>query len=81
MNEAQINESRRRRRDFIRTNHPDLGGDPEVFIAGLSAFPEPEQSCGPLPTVVMVRRRAWLTRMAMTVGQRLRRGTESPRVR
>ena len=82
MNEAQINESRRRRRDFIRTNHPDRGGDPGVFIAGLCAFGlEREQVCGPLPTVVIVRRRAWLTRMVMAAGQRLRRGSEPPRVR
>ena len=82
MDDAQINESRRRRRDFIRTNHPDRGGDPEVFIAGLCAFGlEREPDCGPLPTVVIVRRRAWLTRMVMTAGQRLRRGSEPPRVR
>jgi hypothetical protein len=81
MDDTQIHESRRRRREFIRTNHPDRGGDPEVFIAGLCAFPERGPDCGPLPTVVIVRRRAWLTRMVMTAGQRLRRGSESPRVR
>jgi hypothetical protein len=82
VNVTQIHESRRRRREFIRTNHPDRGGDPELFIAGLCAFgSEREQVCRLLPTVVIVRRRAWLTRMAMAPGQRLRRGSEPPRVR
>lgn len=25
-------------RRFVRTNHPDLGGDPEVFISGMQQF-------------------------------------------
>lgn len=29
-------EARRRYRAFIRANHPDAGGDPEVFAAGLA---------------------------------------------
>jgi hypothetical protein len=28
---------RRARREFIRTHHPDRGGDPEAFAAGLAA--------------------------------------------
>ncbi|HVX42847.1 MAG TPA: hypothetical protein VHC49_03130 [Mycobacteriales bacterium] len=32
MNEAQ----RKAYREFIRTHHPDIGGDPEVFAAGLA---------------------------------------------
>lgn len=28
-------DARRRYRAFIRANHPDAGGDPEVFAAGL----------------------------------------------
>ena len=82
MNVTQVNEARRRRRDFIRANHPDRGGDPEAFIAGLCALgPEREQADGPLPTVIIVRRRAWLTRMVMVGGKRLRRGSEPSRVR
>ena len=38
MNETQAREIRRRRRDFIRPHHPDRGGDPDLFIAGLGAF-------------------------------------------
>lgn len=25
-------------REFVRTHHPDRGGDPEVFMAGLARF-------------------------------------------
>jgi hypothetical protein len=28
---------RRARREFIRTHHPDRGGDPDAFAAGLAA--------------------------------------------
>lgn len=30
--------ARAERREFIRRNHPDSGGDPERFIAGLAAY-------------------------------------------
>jgi hypothetical protein len=30
-------------RAFVRENHPDRGGDPEVFAAGLARFRESEQ--------------------------------------
>ena len=29
---------RRARREFIRTHHPDRGGDPAAFAAGLAAY-------------------------------------------
>jgi hypothetical protein len=29
---------RRARREFIRAHHPDRGGDPDAFAAGLAAF-------------------------------------------
>ena len=29
---------RRARREFIRTHHPDRGGDPDAFAAGLAAY-------------------------------------------
>lgn len=36
-----MNESQRHAyREFIRTHHPDIGGDPEVFAAGLAEFRE-----------------------------------------
>jgi hypothetical protein len=33
-------EDRAAYRAFIRENHPDRGGDPEVFVAGLARFRE-----------------------------------------
>ncbi len=35
-------EERAAYRAFVRENHPDRGGDPEVFVAGLARFREPE---------------------------------------
>lgn len=32
-------------REFVRTHHPDRGGDPDVFVAGLARFSaRPEQA-------------------------------------
>ena len=33
-------EQRAQYRSFVRTHHPDRGGDPEVFVAGLARFRE-----------------------------------------
>jgi hypothetical protein len=33
-------EDRAAYRAFVRENHPDRGGDPEVFVAGLAQFRE-----------------------------------------
>lgn len=33
-------EQRAAYRSFVRTHHPDRGGDPEVFVAGLARFRE-----------------------------------------
>ena len=32
---GQVDEAERQRRDFIRAHHPDRGGDPDIFVAGL----------------------------------------------
>lgn len=81
MNEIQADEVRRRR-EFIRAHHPDRGGDPKIFIAGLRAFGTGHgPDTGPLPTVVIVRRRAWLIRQTTAVAQRFRRGRSLARVR
>ena len=37
-------DERRARRAFIRAQHPDVGGDPEHFIAGLRAWDHPPPS-------------------------------------
>lgn len=82
MTDLQAQEARRRRRDFIRAHHPDLGGDPEAFIAGLRAFgAEHEPDTGPPPEVIIIRQRAWLLRHAATLARRLRYGPRPPRVR
>jgi len=82
MTDLQAQESRRRRRDFIRAHHPDGGGDPETFIAGLRAFSaESETDTEPLPEVVVIRRRAWLLRQGANLARRLRYGPRPPRVR
>src|SRR4030088_2099429 len=80
MKENQSHEARRRA--FIRDYHPDRGGDPAAFIAGLRTLDaEREQGSGPPPKVVVVRRRAWLVRKATVVVRRLRYGPRPSRVR
>jgi hypothetical protein len=82
VNETQAREIRRRRRDFIRAHHPDRGGDTDLFIAGLGAFDTGrEQDPGPLPRVVIVKRRAWLIQLASAAARRLRYGPRPSRVR
>lgn len=82
MTDLHAQEARRRRRDFIRAHHPDLGGDPEAFIAGMRAFgAEHERNTGPQPEVIIVRRRTWLLQQAATLARRLRYGPKPPRVR
>lgn len=77
----QVEEAERRRRDFIRAHHPDRGGDPDMFVAGLRSFgTEHERGGQPRPRVVVVRRRAWLTRMVIAAARRLCPGRRLPRV-
>ena len=73
----------RRRREFIRTHHPDRGGDTESFIAGLRGFDEMRAptGAGPLPRVVVIPHRAWPTRLVTAAVQRLRHGKPPARVR
>ncbi len=64
---------RRDRREFIRTRHPDRGGDPAAFAAGLA-----ELDLAPVPVpaarVVVVTRTALLPgllkALARTIGGR-----------
>jgi hypothetical protein len=87
MNDAQAAELRRRRREFIRSQHPDRGGDTGAFVAGLRAFAEPraaaepEDDPGPLPTVIVVRRTGWFRRGSTALARRFRAGAVPPRVR
>ncbi|PRY50651.1 hypothetical protein LY71_103215 [Geodermatophilus tzadiensis] len=57
---------RRAERAWIRTHHPDVGGDPAAFAAGLAALRAghlPASDAPPRPRVTVVRSRgprAWL---------------------
>jgi hypothetical protein len=73
----------RRRREFIRANHPDRGGDPDVFIAGLRRLDGESEQLGleSLPRVVVVARRAWPIRLTAALARRVHPGERVPRVR
>lgn len=68
-------EAQRRRafRDFVKENHPDRGGDPEVFAAGVAAF-----RADPAPTTAY--RNRWYLGVAGWVNRRIQRRFH-PRVR
>lgn len=78
-----MDEPGRRRREFIRAHHPDRGGDPEVFIAGLRRLEAESEQPGlePLPRVVVVARRAWLIRLTTALARRVHPGETVRRVR
>lgn len=85
MDKNQVRAAQSRRRDFIRDHHPDRGGDPDAFIAGLRSFTadltDPANlDLGPLPPVFVVKRRRWPTRLATAAAHRLRPGDHPPRV-
>lgn len=87
--EGRARDIERRRREFIRTHHPDRGGDTESFIAGLRGFdaeqapPDPSQGPGSAtqPRVTIIPHRAWPTRLVTAAVRRLRTGSPPPRVR
>jgi hypothetical protein len=70
-----------RRRQFIRENHPDRGGDTSAFITGLRSLTSEPRQPGPLPRVIVVRRRSWAARLASTATRRVRGQKKPPRVR
>lgn len=78
-----MEDAERRRREFIRAHHPDRGGDPEVFAAGLRSFDAVREADWPLPLpgVVVAPHRTWLLRLANAVVKRLRPDRKAPRVR
>jgi hypothetical protein len=87
--EGRAREIERRRREFIRTHHPDRGGDTESFIAGLRGFDAEQAPAGPgpgpvpgsQPRVTIIPHRAWPTRLVTAAVRRLRQGTPPARVR
>jgi hypothetical protein len=77
MDKNQVRAAQSRRRDFIRSHHPDRGGDPDAFMAGLRSFAEnpanpADPDLGPLPLVFIVKRRRWPARLAAAAAHRLR---------
>jgi hypothetical protein len=93
MEEDKVHEVQHRRREFIRTHHPDRGGDPDAFVAGLQSFDADHETGadhetdtvgqtdgGPLPPVFIFRRRAWLARVMIAASGRLRQSHKPPRV-
>lgn len=80
---GRLEEPERRRREFIRVHHPDRGGDPEVFMAGLRSFAAEPEPAGlePLPRVVVVAHRAWFTRLMTALARRVHPAERAPRVR
>jgi hypothetical protein len=76
-----VNDIDRRRRKFVREHHPDLGGDPETFIAGMRAFEAEQAPWTSPPTVVVIRREKWPARLLSAALRRRHRGRKSPRVR
>lgn len=79
--EWRVNETERRRRQFIRAHHPDRGGDPDEFMAGLRAFGAGQASPDLPPRVVVVRHRRWLARLVIAVARSRHRGRKPVRVR
>lgn len=57
-------------RRFVRANHPDFGGDPEVFAAGVRRFHQTSPTHG---DIVVVRQRRGLPRLVAVLAARRRR--------
>lgn len=88
---------RRLRREFIRTRHPDRGGDPAEFVAGLAALDAdvrssdrqsgaaPSRDAGspldPLPRVFVVARQPWPRSLVTRLLHRITRRRGPTRVR
>ena len=71
------------RRRFVREHHPDRGGDPEVFVAGMRRLSRPSGEPGRSP-VVFYRRPRGLRRLspvASRLTRLVRRTSVPPRVR
>ena len=52
---------RRRRREFIRSHHPDAGGDPEAFRRGLRAWGHPTTGTPSIRVVAVRSQQPWRT--------------------
>jgi hypothetical protein len=87
---------RRARREFIRTHHPDVGGDHAHFVAGLAehaAAPKPDPNAEPdpdvgdrptatsPPRVTVTPDQPWPVSITTALMRRARRHRRPPRVR
>jgi hypothetical protein len=78
-------------REFVKARHPDRGGDPDEFVAGLTRYrallsdPDTETGAGragppPVSEVTVYRRGSLPAQMWRSVVERYRR-KQNPRVR
>lgn len=70
-------------REFVRRHHPDVGGDPEVFAAGVAAW-RAGSARSPTPAVVFYRKQTLLAQLLQTLRANLpvpRRRTTERRAR
>lgn len=76
-------DQRRTRREFIRTHHPDVGGNHDHFITGLASLDAGHRPSVPVRTVTVtvVARQPWPLSLTTAVLRRLRRRHQKPRVR
>lgn len=65
-------------RAFVRTHHPDVGGDPDVFRAGVDAW-RAHSAPAAAPTIVFYRKRTFLAQLIVVLRQRLPAARRSPR--
>jgi hypothetical protein len=70
---------RNARRQFIRDNHPDRGGDASVFVAGLARFSSISVSTE--PPVTFYRRPQGIGRLRPLAVHAFRRMTGAPSAR
>jgi hypothetical protein len=75
-------DQRAQRREFIRSHHPDHGGDTETFRIGLDSLdhPIPPWLQTP-PRVIVIRSRPWPLRLITGFGRHLTRKPSPSRVR
>jgi hypothetical protein len=60
-------------RAFVRAHHPDVGGDPAVFAAGLARFRAPDTRHD-APVTFVARRRGAAARVSRMAARARRRG-------
>lgn len=72
-------QDRQDRREFVRANHPDVGGDPEVFWRGLQTFGRSASGISRV-RVVAVRSHRLPVAVVLLLWRRHRQRHAAPRV-